>query len=69
MTIKSALLNEQGIFLRVEALDDESQLTAQHVPSITECDLPPGRYRWVPCEPQSGNPFGGEFRPIPMIEG
>lgn len=65
MSIKAALLDEQGIFLRVDELEDKSQLTALHLPQITACDLPPGRYRWVEQESSEANPYGGAFWPLP----
>lgn len=65
MGIKAALLNEQGIFLGIDELTDAGQLTEQHLPQITECDLPPGRYRWVQQDVTKANPFGGAFWPLP----
>jgi hypothetical protein len=65
MSIKAALLDEQGIFLGIDELTDAGQLTDQHLPGITECDLPPGRYRWVPTEVNTINPYGGAFWPLP----
>lgn len=65
MTIKAALLDERGVYLRMDELQDEAQLTAMHVPTITECDLAPGKYRWIPDERKAHgkalNPFGGAF--------
>ncbi len=69
MRIKAALLDEQGIFLRVDELDDESQLTDRHLPTITECDLPPGRYRWIADRTDKNNVYGGFFSPLPKREG
>lgn len=41
---------------------DEADLGAQHLPQITECDLPANEYRW---QPEEGNPLGGHFLPLP----
>ncbi len=53
MTIKAALLDApaasgRGKYLGMDELADESALTENHVPEITECDLPPGLYVWEP---------------------
>ena len=66
MTIKAALLDApaasgNGTFLRVDTLADDRALTDRHVPAITACDLPTGKYLWIP---DAGNPFGGAFWPI-----
>lgn len=53
--MRMALLSPAGVFLR---MDDVAQPTDRHLPQITECDLPPGRYKWVP-DPE--NPSGGAF--------
>lgn len=55
MTIKAALLDAaaasgKGKYIRIDELADESALTENHVPEVTECDLPPGRYVWDPKE-------------------
>jgi hypothetical protein len=63
MVIKAALLDEQGVYLRMDELESEAQLTARHVPAIKECDLPPGRFKWVPGE----NAYGGEFVDVEAI--
>jgi hypothetical protein len=62
MSIKAALLDEQGIFLCIDELTDAGQLTDRHLPAITECDLPSGRYFW---KADDTNPYGGAFWPIP----
>lgn len=62
MNIKAALLDEQGVFLRMDQVKSKAALTARHVPSITECDLPPGKYKWVE---DKENPYGGAFEPLP----
>jgi hypothetical protein len=55
MTIRAALLDERGVYLR---MDEVEELTDRHVPTITACDLPPGRYLWIPDET---NTYGGAF--------
>lgn len=65
MTLKAALLDEQGIFLTIDTLKSKAQLTDRHLPQITHCDLPPGRYRWVPTPDDQTNPYGGQFVPLP----
>lgn len=65
MTIKAALLDEQGIFLRIDEVADEAALTERHLPQITTCDLPPGRYRWIAQPDDKTNPYGGSFWPLP----
>ena len=40
---RAALLDEEGYFLRI---DEVAELTALHLPQITDCDLPPDKYRW-----------------------
>lgn len=64
MTIKAALLDEQGIFLRIDELKSKSALTDRHLPAITECDLPAGRYVWLADD---ANPYGGAFWPVPKL--
>jgi hypothetical protein len=54
MTIRAARLDALGVYQGIDVLDDASHLTPQHLPQITECDLPPGRYRWT----------GDQFRPL-----
>lgn len=66
MIISAALLDEQGMFLRMDELASADLLTPQHLPQIRECDLPPGRYLWVPDERthKDGtliNEYGGAF--------
>ncbi len=68
MTIKAALLDERGIYQRIDELDDEAKLTAQHLPQITECDLPAGEYAWQPAKDGDKNPFGGCFVPLSRRE-
>jgi len=68
MTIRAVLLDApaaggMGVYLRVDELADETALTERHVPAISACDLPPGKYRWVP-DANPRNPFGGAFWPL-----
>jgi hypothetical protein len=65
MTIKAALLDERGIFLRMDEVADETQLTDRHVRSITSCDLPSGEYMWVT---HTRNAFGGEFVSVAWLD-
>ena len=51
----AALLDVRGVYLR---MDEVEQLTEHHLPQITACDLPPGRYLWVPSE---SSEHGGAF--------
>jgi hypothetical protein len=46
MTRRVALLDERGVYIGMDMVADESQLTDRHLPQITACDLPPGAYRW-----------------------
>lgn len=65
--IKAALLDENGIYLRIDELEGPKQLTPRHLPKITECDLPPGRYYWAPAKRDilnNPNPLGGAFWPL-----
>ena len=73
MTIKAALLDERGIYLRMDELEDDSELTALHLTRITVCDLPPARYVWIPDErlkPDRSpiNPYGGAFWEIEWLK-
>jgi hypothetical protein len=65
MTIKAALLDERGIYLRMDEVQSESDLTASHVPSITECDLPAGKYKWIA---DATNEYGGAFWPVDWLK-
>jgi hypothetical protein len=64
MTITAALLDEQGIFLKVDTLKSKAALTERHLPSIKNCDLPPEKYKWVADQ---ANPYGGAFWPLPKL--
>lgn len=63
--IKAALLNSEGVFERMDELGDASQLTPLHLPQISECDLPPGKYRWIA---DASNPYGGAFWSLAWLE-
>jgi len=65
MPIHAALLDERGIFLKIDTLKSKAALTERHLPQIDRCDLPPGRYRWVPTPEDKANPYGGQFVPLP----
>ena len=43
--MKAALLDENRVYLR---MDEVEVPTERHLPQITSCDLPAGRYVWVP---------------------
>lgn len=58
MTLRAALIDANGVFLRMDELADPREMTARHLPQITDCDLPSGKYKWVP-DPM--NPYGGAF--------
>lgn len=71
--IKAALLDERGVYLRIVELASEADLTDRHVPTITSCDLPAGRYRWITDNRKrpSGepmNPHGGAFWPLAWLK-
>lgn len=73
MTIKAALLDERGIYLRMDELEDLSQLTERHLPSITSCDLEAGLYVWIPDDrlrPDGTliNIYGGAFWEIAWLK-
>lgn len=69
MGIKAVLLTDtpasgRGLFVRVDELADESKLTENHLPAIAECDLPAGRYVWIPAKSEAERqrfPAGGSF--------
>ena len=62
--IRAALLDKDGIYLRMDELESAAQASDRHVLSITECDLPPGRYKWCPGQ-TTFNPFTGRTEPNP----
>lgn len=42
----AARLDDRGVYQGVDELDSAEALTDRHLPEVTECDLPPGKYRW-----------------------
>jgi hypothetical protein len=63
--IRAALLDADGVYLRMDELTDPGDLTARHLPQIQSCDLPSGQYRWIADE---NNPLMGAFWPIKWLE-
>jgi hypothetical protein len=61
--IKAALLDKEGVYLRIDVLSSAAEITDRHLPQITECDLPPNRYKWIP-DPTGKNTYGGSFSPL-----
>ncbi|HYH68336.1 MAG TPA: hypothetical protein VD866_26825 [Urbifossiella sp.] len=55
-TVRAAKLDEAGVYVGMETLDP-GELTDRHLPQVTDCDLPPGRYRWD----------GTTFVPLPAV--
>ena len=64
MTVRAALLDANGVYLRMDELASAEQLTPLHLPTITSCDLAPGEYRWIT---DRQNPFGGAFWPLKWL--
>jgi hypothetical protein len=60
--MKAALLDDNDVFLGIVEVDVPG---ARHLPQINECDLPPGKYRWI-ADP--ANAAGGAFWPIAFLE-
>jgi hypothetical protein len=52
-----ALLDDRDVFIGMDTIADDSQLTDRHLPQISECDLAPGAYRWDAAR--------GTFLPLP----
>ena len=44
--ITAARLDADGYFAGMDELP-ETELTERHLPNVSECDLPPGKYRWI----------------------
>ena len=63
--MKAALLDADGVFLRIDELASEADLTPRHLAAITSCDLPPGEYKWLP---DAANPYGGAFWNIAWLQ-
>lgn len=57
MTLRAALLDGRDIYQGIVEIEP-GQLTDRHLPQIAECDLPVGKYQWVP---NPANPYGGAF--------
>jgi hypothetical protein len=64
MTVRAALLDENGVYLRMDEVASRAELTERHLAKITSCDLAPGAYRWIP---DKDNPFGGAFWPLEWL--
>src|SRR5688572_14868512 len=60
--MRAALLDDNDVFIRVEEVVEP---TNRHLPQITECDLPSGKYQWIA---DSNNPYGGAFWPVKWLE-
>lgn len=60
-----ALVDEDGIYLRMVPLESWEQLTEFHLPHIPECDLAPGRYVWI--EDPHNRMAGGAFWEIAWL--
>lgn len=60
--IRAARIDKDGVYLGMEDVP-EGELTAEHLPQITECDLPPGKYRWR-AEAGAFVPIDSGFRQI-----
>jgi len=65
MTVRAALLDENGVYLRMDELADASALTSRHLAQIRSCDLPPGEYAWIS---DGKNPEGGAFWSVKWLE-
>lgn len=61
--MRVALLDENGVYLGLVHVNRED-LTALHLPQITECDLEPGKYQWVP---DTNAVLGGAFWPVKFL--
>lgn len=66
MGIKAALLDERGIYTGMDEVAGVEDFGPRHLPQIVTCDLPPGRYLWVPDartapDGRPANPYGGAF--------
>jgi hypothetical protein len=72
MTIRAAFLDPRGVFLKMVELESVSELTERHVPTITQCDLPPGQYLWIPdgrrrLDGSLVNEYGGAFHELAWL--
>ena len=64
MTVRAALLDADGVYLRMDELANRAALTARHLEKITSCDLAPGEYRWIA---DARNEYGGAFWPLEWL--
>lgn len=64
MTVRAALLDEKGVYQRMDELADAKALTALHLAQITACDLPAGEYLWIADDKNS---MGGAFWPASWL--
>jgi hypothetical protein len=65
MTIRAARLDANDIYVCIDELADQSQLTGRHLPAIEACDLPAGKYRWLA---DAANAAGGAFWPVAWLD-
>lgn len=57
-----AEIDANGVFLGMVEVE-EDELTARHLPQISECDLKPREYGWIA---DAASPYGGCFEPLPQ---
>jgi hypothetical protein len=57
--IRCAQIDNQGVYIGMGEVEENSN-DPRYIHSITECDLPPGKYEWIPDD----NTFGGAFWPL-----
>ena len=67
MTIRAARIDANGVYLGMEELASEEELTPLHLPKLGECDNPPGEYLWIPEPITAANPHGGAFQSIAWL--
>lgn len=72
MIIRAALLDERGVYVRMDEVADVASLTPRHLPQIVECDHPSGEYLWIPDERRDSagrlaNAYGGAFWPLAWL--
>lgn len=73
MGIKAALLDERGIYTGMDEVASVEDFGPRHLPQIVTCDLPPGRYLWVPDDRTApngrpANPYGGAFWELAWLQ-
>lgn len=59
--MRVAQLDVDDVYLGMVELAEGVQPTAQQIATINDCDLTPGRYKWIR---HARNAFGGEFVPL-----